>query len=148
MNDIVRRICPDDAKDIYELNKRLGHDYEKEKVKERIQNVLDAGSDILLVMEQEDKVIGYVHGCPYNTLYADRLISIIVFVIQEDVDHREELSNALLKAFENLAIKNGYKGIRMAADVQRASLYHLMVENGYENKRDLKHYIKYFKEEK
>ncbi len=31
----------------------------------------------------------------------------------------------------------------MAADVQRESLYRLMVENGYENKRDLKHYIKY-----
>lgn len=148
MEAIVRRICPKDAKDIYVLNKRLGHAYAEEKVKERIQNVLDAGSDILLVIEQGENVIGYVHGCPYNTLYADSLMSIIVFVIKEDIDDREKLSNALLAAFENLAIKNGYKGIRMAADVQRESLYYLMVENGYENKRDLKHYIKFFKEEK
>ena len=43
MNYKIRRICPQDAKDIYVLNKRLGYVSEEEKVKERIQNVLDAG---------------------------------------------------------------------------------------------------------
>lgn len=144
MEYTIRRICPQDAKDVYHLNKRLGYVYGEEKVKERIQNVLDAGSDILLVVEQKNEVIGYVHGCPYNTLYADSLMSIIIFVVKDGVENREEISNALLAAFEDLVIKNGYKGIRMAADVQRESLYKLMVEKDYKNTRDLKHYIKYF----
>lgn len=140
----IRRIAPEDSKDICEMNKQLGHDYPQEKVEERIQNALDTGTDILLVAKLGDEVIGYVHGCPYNTLYADSLISIIVFILKDGYKDRTDIANDLLKDFEKLVIRNGYHGIRMAADAQREALYALMVENHYENKRDLKHYIKYF----
>ena len=54
------------------------------------------------------------------------------------------MTSEIIKEFEKVVKRNGYHGIRMAADIDRKVLYEIMMENGYENKRDLKHYIKYF----
>ena len=67
-NYVIRRITTNDYHDIHELNLKLGYAYDEEKVAERIQNILDAGIDLILVAELEGKVVGYVHGTPYGTL--------------------------------------------------------------------------------
>lgn len=141
---IIRRIKPEDYHDIHELNVKVGYQYDESKVKDRILNILDSGSELILVAELDNKVIGYIHGTPYNTLYSDSLVSIVQFVF--DHEHREdrELTLQIFKEFEKLVRKNGYHGIRMAADADRKVLYELMTEYHFENKRDLKHYIKFF----
>lgn len=139
----IRRIEANDNKDIQALNVRLGYTYSEEKVHDRILNILETGTDIILVVEVEGKVVGYIHGCPYNTLYADTLFSIVAVVFAEKWLTHLDMYNDLMSAFEEKVRKNGYSGIRMSADAQRNRLYDFMLENGYENKRDLKHYIKY-----
>ncbi|MEG0580465.1 MAG: hypothetical protein RR490_11160, partial [Niameybacter sp.] len=57
-----------------------------------------------------------------------------------EVTHKNEL----LQEFEKRVLKNGYHGIRLTADVERDLLHGFLLNNGFENKRDLKHYIKYF----
>ena len=83
-NYVIRRITTNDYHDIHELNLKLGYAYDEEKVAERIQNILDAGIDLILVAELEGKVVGYVHGTPYGTLYSDNLVSIIQMVVTNE----------------------------------------------------------------
>ncbi|MCI8540672.1 MAG: GNAT family N-acetyltransferase, partial [Erysipelotrichaceae bacterium] len=61
-NAIIRMIATQDYEDITDLNTELGYDYDKEKVYQKIISILEAGNDILLVAEQNGKVIGYAHG--------------------------------------------------------------------------------------
>ena len=143
-NYIIRRIQPEDYHDIHELNIKAGYQYDEEKVKHRIQNILDAGSDFAMVAEKDNKVVGYIHGTPYNTLYSDNLVSIVQMVFSKDTREDRELTSKMMEQFEALAKRNGYAGIRMAADADRKVLYDIMVEGNYENKRDLRHYIKLF----
>ena len=142
-NYVIRRITTNDYHDIHELNLKLGYAYDEEKVAERIQNILDAGIDLILVAELEGKVVGYVHGTPYGTLYSDNLVSIIQMVFTNETRENKEMTSEIIK---KVVKRNGYHGIRMAADIDRKVLYEIMMENGYENKRDLKHYIKYFQD--
>lgn len=143
-NYTVRRIKTEDWQDIHELNVKMGYNYGPENVERRIQSILDASTDIVLVIEVEGKVEGYVHGTPYNTLYTDRLVNIIAFVVSVEYRECKEMTDAILAQFDQEAKRNGYHGVRMTANADRKILHGIMVDNGFENNRDLKHYIKSF----
>lgn len=140
----IRRIKTDDWKDIHELNVKAGYNFGPENVERRIQSILDSAIDIVLVVEVEGKVVGYVHGTPYNTLYADRLANIIAFVFTVEYRECKEMTDAIIAEFEKEAKRNGFFGVRMTANTDRVVLNRIMLENGFENTRELKHYIKYF----
>lgn len=140
----IRRVTENDYLDIHALNQQLGYEYDKDKVKERISNLLDAGTDIITVLEVEGKVVGYIHGIPYNTLYTDNQINMVAIVFSNSVEIDAKAKGELFFEFEKRVKKNGYHGIRLTADVERDLLHEFLVSNGFENKRDLKHYIKYF----
>ena len=145
MNEyVIRTIQPKDYHDIHELNIKAGYTYDEDKVKQRIQNILDTGSDFAMVAELGNKVVGYIHGTPYNTLYSDSLVSIVQMVFSKETREDQNLTTEMMKEFEELVKHNGFAGIRMAADADRKVLYDIMLNSDYENKRDLRHYIKFF----
>ncbi len=144
MSTCVRKIKMEDYKAIHALNLKLGYESNEEKVKRSIISLVEAGTDIILVAEKDGEVVGYVHGCPYRTLYTENLISVVQYVFKTEARFEEELKQELLDQFEERVKKNGYHGIRMTANAERELLGKLFVDNGYESKRDLKHFIKYF----
>lgn len=139
-----RRIEADDYKDIYELNKKLGYQYEEEKVYDRIISMLETGSDIISVADHEGTVVAYIHGSPYETLYSDKLFNVVAFVVKKDLENRNQVAKDLFDAFEERVKKNGYAGVRIVANADRVHLYEFLTHNGFESHRDLKHYLKYF----
>lgn len=140
----VRRVREEDYHDIHKLNQQLGYEYNEELVKERISNLLETGTDIISVLEEAGSVVGYIHGIPYNTLYADNLINMVAIVFNTEKQIEQNHKEQLYKEFEKRVLKNGYHGIRLTVDNARDLLHEFLKENGFENKRDLKHYIKYF----
>ncbi len=144
MSKLIRRIQVADYEDIHAINLKQGYNSDEERVKASILSLVEAGSDIILVAVVDGEVVGYVHGCPYNTLYTQRLINIIQYVFKTQYRDDEELKNMLLNKFEETVRKNGFQGIRMTANAERELLGKLFIEHGYESKRDLKHYLKYF----
>ena len=71
MNTIsIREIISTDFKDIYLLSEELGYEYEEQKVKKRIEFIMKNTKDVIFVAQQNDEVIGYIHGSPYELLYA------------------------------------------------------------------------------
>ena len=138
----VRHIKTSDWKDIHELNVKMGYNYGPENVERRIQSILDASTDIVLVIEVEGKVVGSVHGTPYNTLYTDRMINIIAFVFTVEYRECKEMTTAIIEKFEKEAKRNGFFGVRMSANSDRVVLHGIMLDNGYESRRVQNHYIK------
>lgn len=134
-----------DVDNIYRLNKQLGFNYPLEYIHDRVLSLLDAGNDILLVVENNDNVIGYTHGSPYETLYSDKLMNMIAFVVD---DHNPDEIEAAKKLYEELEHKSkqfGYAGIRFVADKERKKLENFFLNEGYISHRALKHYIKLFR---
>jgi len=143
-NAVIRMIATQDYEDIHNLNTELGYTYDKDKVYKKIINVLEAGNDIILVAEKDGKVVGYAHGSPYETLYADNLLNTVCFCVKEGIGEEEEIGNELYDAFEERAKRFGFKGMRLSLDQERAKAHKLFLKHGFETKRSLHHYIKYF----
>lgn len=141
---VIRMIATQDYEDIHDLNTGLGYTYDKEKVYKKIISILEAGSDILLVADVDGTVVGYAHGSPYETLYADNLLNTICFCVKEGIDEEEAIGNELYLEFEARAKKFGFKGMRMSLDQEREKAHELFLKHGFEAKRSLQHYIKYF----
>lgn len=142
---VIRIMAIQDYEDIHELNLELGYSYDKEKVYKKIIAILEAGNDILLVAEKDGHVVGYAHGAPYETLYADNLLNIVCFCVKEKLNDGDDIGNDLYVAFEARAKRFGYKGIRLSLDLDREKAHELFIKHGFETRRSLNHYIKYFK---
>ncbi|MCI8272001.1 MAG: GNAT family N-acetyltransferase [Erysipelotrichaceae bacterium] len=140
----VRIMNADDAAGVYRLNQQLGYDYPMEEVYGRILSLLDAGNDILLVVECGSEMIGYAHGSPYETLYSSKLMNAIAFAVDDQHPRELEAAKKLYAELEKRSKQFGYTGIRLVADRYRKKLENFFVENGYISHRDLKHYIKLF----
>lgn len=108
----IRKIKGTDYNDIYLLNQELGYSYAVEKVKERIIYITENTKDIILIAEQCNKIIGYIHRSPYELLYSDSLINILGFVVKENF-RSTGVGNKLINALECLAKKNRYTGIKL-----------------------------------
>lgn len=139
----IREIKISDYNDIYLLNQDLGYVFDIEKVKERISYITENTKDIILVAEQNNEVIGYIHGSPYETLYFDSLINILGFVVKKD-SRNLGIGTILINSLENWAKENRYIGIRLVSGYERTEAHRFYEKHGYINKKDQKNFIKIF----
>ena len=144
MNLKIRRIETKDAADIQKLNTQLGYQYPAEQIAKRIDSLLYSSSDVILTAELDGTVIGYAHATRYETLYADKLANILAFVVLDGIEKEDEISQTLYDEFEKQIRSFGFRGLRMIADTSRILAKDFFNRNGFDSKRDLKHFIKYF----
>lgn len=139
----VREIKITDYNDIYLLNQELGYFYPIEKVKDRIAYITENTKDIILVAQQDNEVIGYIHGSPYELLYSDSLINILGFVVKEKY-RNTGVGNVLINNLECWAKENGYSGVRLVSGFDRLNAHRFYQKHGYVNRKDQKNFIKIF----
>jgi predicted N-acetyltransferase YhbS len=139
----IREIQTTDYNDVYLLNQELGYLYPIEKVKERISYIIKNTKDIILVAQQNDEVVGYIHGSPYELLYSDSLINILGFVVKEKF-RNTGIGNILISHMEYWAKENGYSGIRLVSGFDRSNAHRFYQKHGYINRKDQKNFIKTF----
>ena len=144
MKLVIRRMKPEDAADIQALNTQLGYSYPADKIAARINFLLYSSSDVMLAAEADGTVIAYAHATRYETLYADKMANILAFVIIEGIEESEAISQQLYDEFEKQIRSFGFMGMRMIADTSRIITREFFVKNGFDSKRDLKHFIKWF----
>lgn len=139
----VRKIKAADYNDIYLLNQELGYEFPIEKVKERIEYITEHTKDTILVAEQDNEVIGYIHGSPYELLYSDSLINILGFVVKNKF-RSTGVGNILIESMESWAKENGYAGIRLVSGYERVNAHRFYQKHGYINRKDQKNFVKAF----
>jgi predicted N-acetyltransferase YhbS len=139
----IRRVTPGDFEDIFVLNLGLGYTYPKEKLKERIQYILDNTKDIILVAEIKEEVVGYIHASPYELMYFDSLMNILGFVVKEE-KRGTGIGHKLITELERVAKESGFTGIRLTSGSTRTDAHRFYEKHGYINKKEQKNFLKIF----
>lgn len=120
-----------DAKDIYALNvKEMGYDYPIEKTEEKARGLLESGKDKIFVAVAGGAVIGYVHACGYDAVYAPHLKNIMGIAVSSSF-RKKGAGRALLKAVEDWAQKDGAAGVRLASGAERTGAHAFYRRCGY-----------------
>ncbi len=142
----VREIRSSDYNDIYLLNQDLNSKHSQfsaEKVKERIDYILKNTKDIIFVSEQNNEVIGYIHGSPYELLFADSEINVLGFVVKEKY-RKNGVGSMLIRHLEDWAINNRFSGIKILTHPSRVNAHRFYEKHGYIHTKDQKNYMKMF----
>ncbi|PAB60432.1 GNAT family N-acetyltransferase [Anaeromicrobium sediminis] len=138
-----RDICEKDFKYISSLNEQLGYDLSESMVKERIKYILENTKDRIIVAEINNKVIGYIHGSPYELLYYDSVINIVGLVVDKNC-RRLGVGKKLINEIELWARENNFKGIRLVSGWDRKGAHDFYEKCGFINRKDQKNFIKIF----
>jgi predicted N-acetyltransferase YhbS len=139
----IREIAENDFQDIYLLSKELGYEYDEQKVKERIKYILKNTKDVIFVAEQNHEVIGYIHGSPYELIYADSLVNILGLVVREQ--HRKlGIGGKLVEKLEVWAKENEFSGVRLVSGSDRLNAHKFYESHEYVYTKNQKNFIKIF----
>lgn len=140
-NIIIRRITSSDIEDIYILNCQLGYAFSKEKVKERIDYILNNTKDIVLTAEIDKQVVGYIHGSPYELLYSDSLINLLGLVVKENYRNLG-IGSKLINDMETWAKENNFTGIKLESGFERLDAHKFYQNHGYIIRKNHKSFYK------
>lgn len=143
----IREIRVTDYHYIYLLNQEFNPNltsFPKEKVKEKIEKITKNTKDIIFVCEENNEVIGYIHGSPYELLFAEPLVNIMGFVVREK-NRNQGIGSMLMERLEQWAQNNGSSGIKLLSHPSRIQAHRFYERRGFIFTKDQKNYIKDFK---
>ncbi|RUT31950.1 N-acetyltransferase [Paenibacillus zeisoli] len=142
----IREIRVADRHDIYELNQIFNPNlaaFSEEKVKEKIEKIIKNTKDIIFVCEEKNEVIGYIHGSPYELLFAEPLVNVLGFVVREK-NRNQGIGGMLMEHLEQWACHNRYSGIKLLSHPSRIQAHRFYERRGFIFTKDQKNFIKYF----
>ncbi|KEQ27828.1 GNAT family N-acetyltransferase [Paenibacillus tyrfis] len=143
----IRSVSVTDYRDIYSLNLDFNpsfYAFSEEQVKERIEFITNHTKDIILVSEQNNEVIGYIHGSPYYLLFSESLVNILGFVVKKKY-RNNGIGSMLIQSLEDWAETNGFSGIKLLSHPSRIHAHRFYERRGYVFTKDQKNFIKMFK---
>ena len=128
---IVREAKMLDAEAICVLNREeLGYDYPAEQTREKLKQTLLREREVVFVAEQDGEVIGYIHACGYDVLYAPHVKDIMGIAVSSEF-RRRGVGAALLGAVEKWAKQTGASGIRLVSGSSRTGAHAFYRHCGY-----------------
>ncbi|KRE31633.1 GNAT family N-acetyltransferase [Paenibacillus sp. Soil522] len=144
----VREIRVTDYHDIYLLNQDFNPNlylFSEEKVKEKIENIIKKTKDIIFVYEQNNEVIGYIHGSPYELLFSESLVNVLGFVVKEGYRNKG-IGSMLIERVEQWGKDNGFSGMKLLSHPSRLYAHSFYERRGYLFTKDQKNFIKKFQD--
>ncbi len=126
---IIRKARLSDAERINELNRNeMGYDYPLDKTRDALETLLQR--DIILVAETDGGVVGYIHLCDYEPLYAPRMKNVLGIAVDSRC-RRMGVGSELLREAERLALEDGAAGIRLVSGKSRTGAHAFYESAGY-----------------
>ncbi|WP_127529596.1 GNAT family N-acetyltransferase [Paenibacillus kobensis] len=147
MGSLVRRVEVKDYVHVFLLNKEFNpqlEQYSETRVKEKLETIIRKDIDRVFVYEQDNEVLGYIHGSPYELLFSESLINVLGFVVSES--HRNQgIGSSLISHLEEWGRNHGYSGMKLLTHPSRIQAHKFYEKRGYLFTKDQKNYIKEFK---
>lgn len=142
----IREGKTDDASAIYELNKNeLGYEYDAEKTRKRLAQILISSHDKIIVAVVQNVVVGYVHAVDYDVLYAPPMKDILGIAVSNKYK-RHGIGKSLLCAVENWAKDTGACGVRLVTGETRTEAHAFYRHCGYSSNKMQLNFNKMFYE--
>ena len=127
----IRRAIQSDVPDITLLSHELGCRCKESDIRERLSRITRKKDHAVLVcVDDNRKVIGWIHGC-IRTILQDRIsVEIEGFVVTRR-QRRNGVGSLLLEAMEEWATSHGISKISLGTNVKRKSAHRFYYKKGF-----------------
>ena len=144
MNFTIREAVLSDAAAIRDLSEaELGYPYPLEATAQKLAALLKSGRDKILVAVADGTVVGYVHLCDYDVLYAPHMKNIMGIAVSSR-HRRQGIGRALLTRAEDWARSSGAAGIRLVSGSDRTDAHLFYRSCGYTGSKEQVNFKKKF----
>lgn len=131
MNYTIRECLESDCLSIWKLNcEEMGYAFPVEATEQKIRILLRSKSDKIFVAIIDDVVVGYVHACDYDVIYAPHMKNIMAIAVSSDYKH-QGIGRALLEQVEAWALCTGASGVRLTSGKARTGAHAFYRSCGY-----------------
>lgn len=139
----IRECTIGDFERVHFLNSTaFGYEYDLEKTKLRLADILSRKTDKIYVACVDDTVVGYIHGSDYECIYSDSLKNIMAIAVDEAY-RGKGIGKVLLLCIEEWAEACGCCGVRLVSGFNRTGAHEFYLRCGYTNRKQQKNFIKY-----
>lgn len=142
---MIRKIKENDIDEINRINKEeLGYTYPLDKSLNQLKKIMHDPSHHYISVYEDDKskkILGYVHAEAYEEIYNDSALNILAIAVLSNYHHLG-IGTQLIKWLENIAVKNGFKSIRLNSGINRKNAHKFYEHIGYVHVKDQKKFIK------
>ncbi|MHB0863349.1 GNAT family N-acetyltransferase [Paenibacillus sp. SEL3] len=128
----VREIRATDYHDIYLLNQDFNPNlylFPEVKVKEKIEMIIKESKDVIFVYEENNEVLGYIHGSPHELLFSESLVNILGFVVKEKY-RNQGVGSMLIERLEQWGKSHGFSGIKLLSHPSRIQAHRFYERRG------------------
>ncbi len=140
----LRQALVNDFERIHKLSSQLGYGYPTFQLKKNLKEIMTLKDHRIYVIENENnEVVGYVHGQIYYLLFFDRLVDILGIVVEQNY-RRKGYGKMLMGKIEKWAKENNCRGIRFTSNVKRKEAHLFYKTIGFMNRKESKCFIKIF----
>lgn len=137
---MIRKVKLSDAAAIQRLNAEcLGYDFDKKATEAQLKRLLENELHLILAVEEDGQVIGYVHAASYDCLYFPSLLNLLALAVAQDFQGQGH-GRALMQALREEAKAAGYTGIRINSGISRSSAHEFYRSLGCSEKADQKRF--------
>lgn len=137
------RLCQEsDCRDIWQINREeMGYDVAFEIAEKQLLKVMKDPNQQIYVYEADNKVVGYIHACKYDLLYAQPLINIMGIAVLKEYQ-RNGIGGLLLLMAEDWASDCGISGVHLNTGINRETAQKFYEAWGYECRKEQLNYVK------
>jgi len=137
VNINIRRCMISDAHRIYELSmKELGYKFSEEQVEANVRRLIGIPTNLILVAESGDEVVGFIHAVSHEPVYAPPMKNILGLAV-DPAFRKQGLGRQLVEAIEEWARETGAEGIRVNSGIDMNSGLRFYKALGYDYVRTL-----------
>jgi predicted N-acetyltransferase YhbS len=129
---MIRLAKVEDAEQIQKINQEeLGYNYPVKQTKENLTRLLaDSKHHLLLVFENDGKVIGYVHTELFEETYFPPMYNVLALAVAKSAQQKG-IGTQLMNAVEQFAEKAGINEIRLNSGEERYGAHQFYERLGY-----------------
>lgn len=131
MNLQIREARTEDYTSIWKLSReQLGYDFPPDETRTKLAALLNRSSDKIFVAVQGQHVVGYVHACNYDVLYAPHMKNIMGIAVAAEWQ-KHGIGRMLLSAVEHWAQESSAAGVRLVSGETRIGAHAFYQQCGY-----------------
>ena len=133
----IRQATLQDTHAIQQLAKdELGYDYPIDQTAQQLEKLLASAQHIVFVaVNQQDTVVGVVHGAHYESFYGDPALNILALAVTKAA-HGQGIGRLLMQAIGDEARKKGYSLIRLNSGSHRIEAHQFYQKIGYQRVKE------------